>query len=93
MDRTVPSFRNVLAMEKKEWIPFRNTLDKKERKEFDKMSDIARNYVMACSNAVQLVPLQPIIISVLFHHYMELKECVIQVEEIRSNRKVSNNNN
>jgi hypothetical protein len=40
MGRTVPSFRNVLAMEKAEWKPFRNALDKKDRKEFDDMFDI-----------------------------------------------------
>jgi len=37
LGRTVPSFRNVLAMEKREWKPFRNALDKKERKEFDEI--------------------------------------------------------
>jgi hypothetical protein len=40
MGRTIPSFRNVLAMEKAEWQPFRNALDKKDRKEFDDMFDI-----------------------------------------------------
>jgi hypothetical protein len=52
--------------------PFRNALDKKYRKEFDEMWDIPRLYISACSNSVQLVPLQPIIISILFHHYKEL---------------------
>jgi len=33
MSRTIPSFQIVLAMEKKEWKPFRNALDKKEKKE------------------------------------------------------------
>jgi len=52
MGRTVPSFRIVLAEEKKEWKPFRNALDKSERKEFDDMWDIARLYISACSNSV-----------------------------------------
>lgn len=82
MGRTVPSFRNVLATEKADWRPFREALDKKERKEFDEMWDIARNYVSACSNSCQLVPLQPIITSILFHHYKELKECSKQIKEI-----------
>jgi hypothetical protein len=42
MGRTVPSFRNVLAMEKKEWNTYRNALDNKEKIEFDEMWDIAR---------------------------------------------------
>jgi hypothetical protein len=82
MGRTVPSFRIVIAQEKQEWKEFRNALDKSERKSFDEMWDIARLYVSACSNSCQLVPLQPIIISILFHHYKELKECISEVKEV-----------
>src|SRR5829696_2965810 len=93
MGRTIPSFRMVIEKERKEWKPFRNALDKKERKDFDEMWDIAKLYVSICSNSAQLVPLQPIIISILFHHHKELKECMRQVEEIRGDKKVNNNNN
>jgi hypothetical protein len=82
MGRTIPSFRIVISEQKQEWKDFRNALDKSERKEFDEMWDIPRLYVSACSNSVQLVPLQPIIISILFHHYKELKECISEVERI-----------
>jgi hypothetical protein len=58
MGRTLPSFRNVLAMEKEDWKPFRNALDKSERKKFDDMFDIPRLYRPACTNSVQLIPLQ-----------------------------------
>jgi hypothetical protein len=88
MGRTIPSFRNVLAMEKADWRPFRNALGKSERKEFDDMFYIPRLYLPACSNSVQLVPLHPIIMSILFHHYRELKECINQVEQIEA--KVNN---
>ena len=84
MGRTVPSFRLVLATEKAEWKTFRNGLDKSQRKEFDQMWDIPRLYVSACSNSVQLVPLHPIIISILFHHYKELLECIKEIEEIEA---------
>jgi hypothetical protein len=81
MGRTIPSFRIALAMEQKEWKPFRNALDNKsERKSFDEMFDIPRLYLSDCSNSVQLVPLHPIIMSILFHHYKELKECIRDVE-------------
>jgi hypothetical protein len=46
------------------------------------MWDIPELYISACSNSVQLVPLHPIIISILFHHYKELKECISEVEQI-----------
>jgi hypothetical protein len=53
------------------------------------MFDIPRLYLSACSNFVQLVPLHPIIISILFHHYKELTECMSEIEYLES--KVNNN--
>ncbi|MDQ3837589.1 MAG: hypothetical protein M3270_11765 [Thermoproteota archaeon] len=82
MGRTVPSFRNALAEEKQEWKPFRNALDKSEKKVFDEMWDIPKLYIMACSGSVSLVPFHPIAISILFHHYKELKERISEVEKI-----------
>jgi hypothetical protein len=50
--------------------------------------DLPKFYISACSNSVQLVPLHPIIVSNLFHHYKELKECICEVEQIEA--KVNN---
>jgi hypothetical protein len=72
--------------QKQEWKFFRNALDKSERKSFDEMWDIPRLYVMSCSNSVQLVPLHPIVISILFHHFKELKKCISEVEQIEASR-------
>jgi hypothetical protein len=91
MGRTVPSFSIVLAQEKREWKSFRNALDKSERKAFDQMWSIPRLYVSACSNSCQLVPLHPIIISILFHHYKELKECIAEVEQIEEEAVIDPN--
>jgi hypothetical protein len=82
MGRTVPSFRIAFEMEEKEWKPFRSALGKKERKEFDDMWDIPMHYITACSNSVSLVPLHPIVMSILFHHYKQLTECMAQVEQM-----------
>jgi hypothetical protein len=38
------------------------------------MGDIPKLYISTCSNFVHLVPLHPIVISILFHHYKELKK-------------------
>jgi hypothetical protein len=58
MGRITPSFRIALAMEEKEeWKPFRNALDKSDRKKFDEMWDIPKWYFSACSNSVQYVRL------------------------------------
>ncbi|MFL6490135.1 MAG: hypothetical protein ACJ70M_01380 [Nitrososphaera sp.] len=92
MGRTVPSFKNVFEMEKAEWKPFRNALDKSERKSFDDMFDIPRLYVSACSNSVQLVPLHPIIISILFHHYKELMQIISEIEQMEAGTTTVINN-
>jgi hypothetical protein len=89
MGRTIPSFRMTLDMEKEEWKPFRNALDRKYRKQFDEMWDIPKLYITACSNSVQLVPFHPIMISILFHHYKELKECASQVDQMSVKVKCS----
>src|SRR5215217_8936364 len=86
MGRTIPSFRIALEIEKAEWKPFRNALDKSERKEFDDMFDIPRLYLSACSNSVQLVSLHPIFMSILFHHYKELIQLISEVEQIEATR-------
>ena len=84
MGRTIPSFRIALAIEKEDWKPFRNALSKSDRKKFDEMFDILRFYISACSYSVQYVRLHPILMSILFHHYKELTECIEQVEEIEA---------
>jgi hypothetical protein len=74
-----------LQWKKGEWNkPFRNALDKSDRKKFDELFGIPRLYITACSNSVQLVPLHPIVMSILFHHYKELKKCTRKVEQMRS---------
>ncbi|MDQ3967476.1 MAG: hypothetical protein M3275_03670 [Thermoproteota archaeon] len=70
--------------------PFRIALDKKERKKFDEMWDIPRLYASACSNSCQLVSLHPIVMSILYHHYNELKKCIKQVEQMEARVNRSN---
>jgi hypothetical protein len=82
MGRTIPSFRIALEMEERDWKPFRNALDKSDRKKFDEMFDIPRFYISACSNSVQYVRLHPILMSILLYHYKQLTECIEEVERI-----------
>src|SRR5919107_5222256 len=84
MGRTVPSFRIALELEKAEWKPFRNALDKSDRKKFDEMWDIPRWYISACSNSVQYVRLHPILMSILLYDYKELTQCISEVERIEA---------
>jgi hypothetical protein len=51
-------FRIALAMEKEDWKPFCNALNKSNRKEFDEMMmlfDLYKFYISACSNSVEYV--------------------------------------
>jgi hypothetical protein len=84
MGRTIPSFRIALEWEKAEWKPFRNALDKSDRKKFDEMWDIPRWYISACSNSVQYVRLHPILMSILLYHYKQLTECISEVERMET---------
>jgi hypothetical protein len=76
-------------MEKEDWKPFRNALDKSDRKKFDAMWDIPRLYTSACSYSVQPVRLYPILMSILLYHFKQLTECIKEVERIEA--KVNNN--
>ena len=84
MGKTIPSFRIAFELEKQDWKPFRNALDKSDRKKFDDMFDIPRLYTSACSYAVQPVRLYPILMSILLHHFKELTECTKEVERIEA---------
>jgi hypothetical protein len=85
------SFRTILAQEKQEWDSFRNALDKSEKKAFDEIWGIPRPYIMACSNAVSLVPFHPVAMSILFYHYKEMMEYRKQVEQLMDNDTDNNN--
>lgn len=91
MGRTIPSFRIALAMEQEDWKPFRNGLDKSDRKKFDEMFDIPRLYISACSYAVQPVRLYPILMPILLFNFKQLTQCVSEVEWIESIVKSKNN--
>ena len=72
MGRTIPSFRIASAMEEEEWKPFRKCLDKSDRKAFDRMFSIAHLYNSACSYSSNPIRIQPIFMSIIFHHYKQL---------------------
>ena len=80
MGRTIPSFRIASAMEEKEWKAFRKYLDKSNRKAFDDMFTISHLYNSASSYSAKLIRIQPIFISIIFHHYKQLRNIANQIE-------------
>jgi hypothetical protein len=78
-------------MEEREWKPFRNALDKSDRKKFDVMFDIPRLYTSACSYSVQTVRLYPILMSILLYHFKQLTQCISEAERIEAKLNSSKN--
>ncbi|MGA9152957.1 MAG: hypothetical protein WBZ36_20460 [Candidatus Nitrosopolaris sp.] len=83
MGRTIPSFRIASSIEKKEWFPFRNSLDKSDRKIFDEMFSIAHLYNSASSYAAKPIRIQPIFMSIVFHLYRQLARLSKETEEVK----------
>ena len=81
MGRTVPSFRIALAEEESEWKKeYRRYLGKRERKAFDEMFAIVRLYISACSNAINPIRIHVIIVTILFHHFLDLIDIAEKLE-------------
>jgi hypothetical protein len=72
MGRTVPSYRIATEIEKAKWKPFRQMLNKNDKKLFDQILCYPNLYNSAGSNAVRPVLLEPIIMSIVFEHYKQL---------------------
>lgn len=74
MGRTVPSYRIASERERRKWKPFREQLDKSERKVFDEMMLISRLYNVAGVGSCKPVLLHPILMSIIFEHYKQLSK-------------------
>jgi hypothetical protein len=81
MGRTVPSYRHASEREKRKWKIFREQLDKSERKDFDEMMSYPHIYNAAGVTACKPVPLQPILMSIIFEHYKQLDTIHRSVEK------------
>jgi hypothetical protein len=80
MGRTIPSYRLASERERRKWKIFREQLDKSERKLFDEMMSYPRIYNAAGIMACKPVLIQPILLSIIFEHYKQLKNIDLQKE-------------
>jgi hypothetical protein len=60
--------------EELKWRSFRFCLDMDDRKKFDEMFSISRQYNSACSNSARAIVIHNIIMSIILHHYKQLME-------------------
>ncbi|MGN6628783.1 MAG: hypothetical protein ACTHKJ_02790, partial [Candidatus Nitrosocosmicus sp.] len=73
MGRSIPSFRQLLEIEKLNWSSFKKLLpSKKDRQEFDKVFDSVRLYTSYLGNASNPIVVESVMMGAVFHHYKQL---------------------
>ena len=73
MGRSIPSFRQLIEIERLNWSEFKKKLSTKNEKEaFDIIFENAKLYSQYLSNANRPIPIEPIMMGALFHNYKTL---------------------
>ena len=73
MGRSIPSFRQLLEIEKLKMTSFKKMLpSKKDKQEFDRIFDKVRLYTSYLGNASNPIPLESVFIGAIFHNYKQL---------------------
>src|SRR4051794_3430492 len=73
MGRSIPSFRQLLEIEKLKMTSFKKMLPtKRDKQEFDEIFDNVRLYTSYLGNASNPIPLESVIMGAIFHNYKQL---------------------
>jgi hypothetical protein len=73
MGRSIPSFRQLLEIERLNWSSFKKRLPtKKDRQEFDKVFDNVSLYTSYLENASNPIPLESVFMGAIFHNYKQI---------------------
>ena len=73
MGRSIPSFRQLLEIEKLNWSLFKKLLPtKKDKKEFDKVFDNVKLYTSYLGNASNPIVIESVMMGAIFHNYKQL---------------------
>ncbi len=73
MGRSIPSFRQLIEIDRSNWSEFRIALPSKNEKEaFNTIFENAKLYTQYLSNANRPIPIEPIMMGALFHNYKTL---------------------
>ncbi|MEJ2241383.1 MAG: hypothetical protein P8Y18_04495 [Candidatus Bathyarchaeota archaeon] len=84
MGKTVESYRIALDKEVQRWIGYARALRQDDRKRFEQLMDIYRNYASASSNATRPVLFEPMIMSIVLHQQKTLNKLEKELVAIRS---------
>jgi hypothetical protein len=82
MGRTVPSYRQALEAEIKDWEGFRKALRGRELEAFDKMINACRTYASAGGMATRTILAEAMFMSILFNQQKELMEIKESLERL-----------
>ena len=83
MGRTIPSFRQLLDIERLEWSSFKKALTtKKDKQAFDKIFENAKLYTPYMSNAVNPIVFESVMMGAVFHNYKILLEISEDNDEV-----------
>ncbi len=73
MGRSIPSFRQLIEIERLNWSEFKKELPSRDEKEaFSTIFENAKLYTQYLSNANRPIPIEPIMMGALFHNYKTL---------------------
>ena len=86
MGRSIPSFRQLLEIEKLNWSSFKKSLStKKDKQEFDKMFDNVRLYISYMGNASNPIVIESVFMGAIFHNYKQLLQLSKEDVEVDEN--------
>ncbi len=71
--RSIPSFRQLIEIERSNWSEFKKVLpSKNDKKALDTLFENAKLYTQYLSNANRPIPIEPIMMGALFHNFKTL---------------------
>jgi len=86
MGRTIPSFRQLLEIEKLDLSLYKKSLPtKNDKKAFDEIFESARLYTSYLSNASNPIVFESVVMGALFHNYKTLSETNKENDKVNEN--------
>jgi hypothetical protein len=89
MGRSIPSFRQLLEIEKLKWTLFKRLLPTKtDTQEFDMLFDDVKLYTSYLGNASNPIPLESFFMGAIFHNYKQLLQITKEDTVINENFRI-----
>lgn len=77
MGRSIPSFRHLIEIEHLVWTEIKKELkNRNDKKAFDSLFECTKLYTPYLSSANRPIPIEPMLMGMLFHHYKTLLDLV-----------------